>query len=113
MRHLTTDQFKLMRRGSDRELIVVNTLPEDQFDQTKIPGSLNIPFSKDDFVHRVEEEIGGREMPVVLYCASAQCDSSSRAAQHLEDRGFSNVYDYEGGAEAWKQAGGEVGTAVS
>jgi len=112
MRTLTTDQLQMMRKGSDGQLTLVNTLPEEQFEKTRIPDSINIPLERDDFLRRVEEATGGKEQPVAVYCASETCDSSSKAAQKLEENGFSNVYDYEGGAKAWKQAGGEVGATA-
>ncbi len=41
---------------------------------------------------------------------SHSCKSSTQAAQKLEAAGFSNVYDYEGGAKAWQEAGLAVGS---
>jgi len=33
------------------------------------------------------------------------CSASPKAAQKLESIGFQNVKDYDGGLEAWKEAG--------
>lgn len=113
MRTLSTEQLTMMRKGSDQQLTVINTLDEENFEKTKIPESINIPLESNDFLQRVEQAAGGKEMPVVVYCASDECDSSTKAAQKLEENGFSNVYEYEGGSKAWKEAGGKVGAAVS
>jgi rhodanese-related sulfurtransferase len=84
---------------------LVNTLPRDSFEKTHIPESVNIPEDQDDFVQRVEVAAGGRDQPVIVYCASRECDSSEHAAEKLEQAGFSQVYDFESGAKGWQEAG--------
>jgi rhodanese-related sulfurtransferase len=104
MKAIGTQELKKMLDHEER-LTLVNTLAEEHFTQTQIPGAINIPQDSDDFVQRVEQAAGGRDRPVVVYCASAQCDSSTQGAQKLEAAGFSEVYDYEEGAKAWQEAG--------
>jgi rhodanese-related sulfurtransferase len=106
MQTLTVEEFRTRRAKEDP--LVVNTLPEDAFRDAHIPESKNIPQSDPDFEKRVAEIAGGKERPVVVYCASAECDSSPKAAKKLEQAGFRRVYDFEGGLKAWKEAGGEV-----
>ncbi|QDV19595.1 molybdopterin biosynthesis protein MoeB [Gimesia panareensis] len=88
--------------------ILVNTLTQDEFEKAHIPNSLNIPEQQDDFVSQVEQAAGSKELPVIVYCASQECGSSEQAAQKLEQAGFSNVYDYEGGANSWSEAGEQL-----
>ncbi|QDT28813.1 molybdopterin biosynthesis protein MoeB [Gimesia panareensis] len=88
--------------------ILVNTLTQDEFEKAHIPNSLNIPEQQDDFVSQVEQAAGSKELPVIVYCASQECGSSEQAAQKLEQAGFSNVYDYEGGAKSWSEAGEQL-----
>ena len=64
-----------------------------------------MPLEGGDFPQRVENNVGGKDQPVVVYCASHECDSSTKAAQELESAGFSNVYDFEGGAKEWEESG--------
>lgn len=94
--------------GQDRHPKLINTLPEESFAETRLPKSVNIPLDRDDFVDRVEKEIGARNQPVVVYCASADCDSSSKAAHKLEEAGFTNVMEFEGGAKGWQEAGEQL-----
>lgn len=94
---------KLLEEGKNIPLI--NTLSEDHFENTQIPESINIPLESDDFVARVEQTIGGKDQPVVVYCASHDCPSSEKAAEKLEQAGFTQVYDFEGGAQEWLQEG--------
>jgi rhodanese-related sulfurtransferase len=102
MTTISADQLRSIQDRND-DLLLVNTLSPESFKKTKIPGSVNIPQEPDDFVDRVQDEADGLERTIVVYCASADCDSSRLAAEKLEEAGFQSVFDFEGGYEAWKQ----------
>lgn len=104
MKTLTaTDLDAMQQRGDD--FLLVNTLDEDKFAATKIEGAVNIPLNSGDFVQRVEKQAGGKDQPVVVYCANKECPSSTKAAQQLDKAGFDQVYDFEDGAKGWKETG--------
>src|SRR5690606_27777104 len=107
MKTIDTRQLK-QKIESGEEFVLINTLDEEHFDDTRIPRSINIPQSRDDFVEQVEKEASGKDATIVVYCASESCNSSTKGAQKLIDAGFRDVIDYEGGAETWKQAGHEL-----
>ena len=111
MNTLSTGELQ-QRIDNNDDFLLINTLPPDDFKTTNIPGSLNIPENRDDFVEQVKTSAGGKEKPVVVYCASKECNSSTSAAEKLKDAGFEEVYDYEGGAEAWRKAGKEITITV-
>ncbi len=96
--------------SSESKPTLVNTLPADSFEETRIPRSINIPQDQQDFAERVEQAIGSRDEPVVVYCASRQCDSSTKAAHKLEEAGFSQVYDFEAGTQGWEGSGEKLQT---
>ena len=104
MNSMTTAQLKAMKERHE-DFLLVNTLDEEHFPQTRIPDSINIPQSADDFVSRVEQEAGSKNRMIVVYCANKECSSSPTAAKKLEEVGFSHVFDFEAGAEGWQQAG--------
>ncbi|WP_425395863.1 rhodanese-like domain-containing protein [Aeoliella sp.] len=104
MQKLTAAQLDQAKQQGKRFLLV-NTLDEAHFDKTNIEGAVNIPQQDDDFVERVEKQAGGKDQPVVVYCANTECSSSTQAAEKLEKAGFTNVYDFESGAEGWKESG--------
>jgi len=107
MKSLTTEELKTLQNKGER-LTLINTLDEESFEKTKIPGSLNVPLEASDFEKRVEQAIGGKNQPVVVYCASAECPSSDKAAKQLDEAGFTAVYDFEGGAKEWQKEGGQL-----
>jgi rhodanese-related sulfurtransferase len=101
MKTITTDGLKTLR-GQNEKLTLVNTLGAGAFEKTKIPGAINVPLDSGNFTARVEQEAGGKDKPVVVYCADQQCDSSERATKKLEAAGFTAVSRYTGGAAAWQ-----------
>ena len=103
MQTLTTDSL-LRMQGEQSDLTLVNVLDADAHRRAHLPGSANVPVSAADFEKKVEDLVGEKEAPVVVYCADQACDASPRAARRLEDAGFKEVYDYEGGIAAWSEA---------
>lgn len=84
---------------------LINVLPEEQFRKKHIPGSDSAPLGDDRFLERVEELAGDKSSKVVVYCASTECDASSKATRRLESAGFQDVADLEGGVQEWEDAG--------
>jgi rhodanese-related sulfurtransferase len=104
MTRMTAEQLQNMLDNNE-DFLLINTLDAENFSETKIPGAVNIPQARDDFVQKVEKKAGDKDHKIVVYCASEQCNSSPQAAQKLEAAGFSNVHDFEAGAEGWKKSG--------
>lgn len=107
MKTLTVRDLQRLQR-TDRGINVINVLPKDAFEEAHIPGSINIPGDRDDFVDRVEDRVASKEEPVVVYCASTDCQASPKAAKKLESAGFTKVYDFESGIKGWQEAGQPV-----
>jgi len=102
MKTLTTEQLKDMQDRGDN-FTLINTLDAKSFAQTRLPNAINIAQTSTDFVDRVFRASGGKDKKVVVYCAHRECDSSTQAAQKLENAGFTQVFDYEGGAKEWQE----------
>lgn len=107
MKTLTVKDLKQLRR-ENRGINVINVLEPDAFERAHIPGSINIPRERDDFVEQVAAQVASKSEPVVVYCASTECQASPTAGKRLEAAGFTTVYDFEGGIKGWKDAGQPV-----
>ncbi len=101
----TEDLKKMMDDDEDFELI--NVLGREQFEMKHIPGSVNVPVD-DDFEDKIKEKYPDKDAKIVVYCASKDCQASPKAAKKLEQMGYSNVYDYEGGIKEWEEAGNKT-----
>lgn len=93
------------RMESDPDLPVIEVLGEDQFDDFHLPGAVNVPLDDDDFEQRIAQVVPDKDQPVVVYCMDTDCDASPRAAERMEDLGYTDVLDYEEGKAGWKEAG--------
>ncbi|RYG73493.1 MBL fold metallo-hydrolase [Lentibacillus lipolyticus] len=97
---------ELARRVVNREdtwiLDVRNT---DEFDDWKIEGDsvhvINEPyFNLLDGVETLTEKIS-KDQEIIVVCAKG--GSSQMVAELMEEAGFTNVYDLEGGMKAWSE----------
>ena len=102
MKTITTDELKALREKNG-DLTLVNTLGAESFEKSRIPGAVNVPLDSSDFASRVENQAGGKDKPVIVYCANSQCNSSEKAATKLEESGFTAVSRCTGGAAAWQE----------
>jgi len=107
MKTLTVGGLEKLQRGN-RGINLINVLDREEFEKAHIPGSINIPGNRNDFVEQVERRVSSRDEPVVVYCASVDCQASPKAAKRLESAGFTDVYDFEGGIRGWRDAGQPV-----
>jgi rhodanese-related sulfurtransferase len=107
MKTIDTNEFKALL-DQNEDVLLVNTLDAESFEKTRIPGAVNIPLEAEDFLARVEEQAGGKDKPIVVYCASQQCNSSEKAAEKLENAGFTAVTDFAGGFKAWQEEAANV-----
>lgn len=87
---------------SEHPPVLINTLPREAHEAKHIPGSVNVPT---DDIEAVETLVPNKDDHIVVYCANADCDASPTAAQALEERGYTNVIDFEDGYAGWRQAG--------
>jgi len=105
MKTIDTAEFKELRNDATTKVTLLDVLPESNHRQKHIAGAKSAPLESDDFLDRVRELVDDKQQPVVVACANPSCDTSPTAARRLEDEGYENVYDYEGGVEAWEDAG--------
>jgi rhodanese-related sulfurtransferase len=112
MKNITTSELEKLH-ATEPDIPIINTLPQDFFEKTRIPGAISVPEDEPDFTDRVARAAGTKDSKLVVYCANAKCDSSEKATKKLEDAGFSSVLTYKGGAEAWqKEASPSAATAT-
>ena len=104
---MKTLQAKDLKQMLDRgdNLVLLNVLSEDAFEKEHVPGSLNAPSDREQFVAEVEKQVGDKDRHIVVYCSDQQCDASPTAARKLEEAGFKKVTHFAGGMAEWKAAG--------
>lgn len=103
MQTITRDELK-QKMEQNPGTTLIETLPEESYNEFHIPGAANIPIN-DQFDENVQQAVPHKNQDVVVYCMNSDCDASPKAAQRMEELGYSNVYDYEAGKQEWNQAG--------
>jgi rhodanese-related sulfurtransferase len=105
---ISTEELR-SRFAHDVGLHLWNVLTDEYFKGELIPGSRRVPT--DRLGEALRRSTLASDARIVVYCAGPTCPASRQAAEKLAAFGYTHVEAYEGGLEAWKQAGhGVVGT---
>ena len=89
---------------STTSLLILDVSSEEEYAQGHLKGAVNIPIS--DLPRRIDElDVNS---PVLVYCRTGR--RSAQACSALVERGFTRVYNMEGGLVAWMSSGYPVVT---
>ncbi len=91
----TTLKVWMGREGA----ILIDVREPPEYTTEHIPGARLLPLSTFDPM-RVPQEAGKK---VVLHCVMGM--RSAQAGQKLLDAGYTTIYNFRGGVQAWKDAG--------
>jgi len=81
--------------------VLIDVRTPQEVAQGYIEGARNIDINSQDFRPKVEKL--DKTQPVLVYCRSGR--RSEAAMRYMQDQGFSEVYNLNGGILAWSQAG--------
>ena len=82
-----------------RPITLVEALPLRYFADAHLPGAININF--DEVEQLAPKVLPDTEALIVVYCASASCQNSTKASFKLKTMGYRNVRGYAEGKEDW------------
>lgn len=88
-----------LKETPDAVLLDVRT-PEE-IEQGKVPGATAMNFKDNDFEARLAAL--DKDKPYFVYCAVG--GRSGKTINLMKEKGFTKVYNLEGGFEAWKEQG--------
>jgi rhodanese-related sulfurtransferase len=93
------DTLGATRLINDTNAIVLDVRASGEFESGHLPNARNIPL--DDLERRAGDLPAGR--PVIVCCATGA--RSAKAAASLRKAGRQDVFNLDGGLNAWRQAG--------
>ena len=102
MREIDRAELWAKIEGGD-EFVLIDALAPMSFAHSHLPGAINLPPEWVD--ERGPGRIPGPLTEIVVYCASATCDSSEIVGNRLIELGYPNVRHYVGGKKDWADAG--------
>ncbi len=82
---------------------LVEALPAKHYDAGHLPGAVNI--NHDEVTQKAPKLLSDRHAEIIVYCASASCTNSHKAAMQLLTLGYQNVAVFSGGKADWQAAG--------
>lgn len=90
------------------DLLLLDVLPPEFFEQEHLPGARNACVYQTDFLDLAGKLIASPDQCVLVYDADRDSLASTVAAKKLVGAGYSNVLDFVGGLEEWRSAGEPV-----
>lgn len=91
------DVETLQNRLENEEITLLDVRELDEYDGGHIEGAVNAPLSSLDEI----ELPYLKDDPIYVICRSG--NRSAQAAQLLQERGYTEIYDVSGGMIAWEQ----------
>jgi rhodanese-related sulfurtransferase len=94
---------ELMRMVSSGEKFkLVDVLDKGHYEKEHIKGAISLPL---DEIEKKAGRMLKKDETIVVYCASFDCQASTKAAEKLLSMGYKNVLDYKGGLKDYKETG--------
>jgi rhodanese-related sulfurtransferase len=97
---ISIEEYSMFLQNSPRPQIV-DVRTAEEVGTGRIEGSINLDFKSPDFASRIEQI--SKNETVLIYCASGI--RSGRAMELMKEKGFKEIYNLEGGLNAWREAG--------
>jgi len=86
-------------RALESGAVVVDVRTPQEFAAGHVPGAINLPV---EAIASWADQVP-KDKPVYLYCRSG--NRSRQAAEYLKKKGYTNLYNVEGGVLAIERAG--------
>ena len=103
MAHTITLEELRAKVEAGEELVLLEALPREYYEEAHLPGALNLPL--DQLEELAPRLVPDRDAQVVVYCKDEPCPNSELAARRLRRLGYTNVRDYVAGKAEWIAAG--------
>lgn len=95
---LSPADFKQAIQNSNKKKQLIDVRTPSEFKSGHITGAINIDFfNSSNFTNAIQKF--DKENAIYLYCRSG--NRSSNAARKLENMGFKEIYDLQGGFMRW------------
>ncbi|OEF96750.1 rhodanese-like domain-containing protein [Desulfuribacillus alkaliarsenatis] len=81
--------------------VIVDSRPVARYNEAHINGAINIPDAQfEEFAHRLPED---KDKMLIFYCGGWHCPLSPASANKAIEMGYTNVWVYQEGTDAWTE----------
>ncbi len=84
-------------------MVLVEALPIKYFNEAHLPGAVQIDYT--EVTEKAPSLLTNKNKKIVVYCASSDCENSTKAATTLDKLGYENVFIYKEGKKEWIDSG--------
>jgi len=77
--------------NTDDSMVLIDTLPPDHFQRTRLPEAQNACVFDVTFLDQVNPLVPSKKSPIVLYGADAHTMDAATAADKLERAGYERI----------------------
>lgn len=91
--------------AKESNLQILDVRRPEEYRAGHLKGATRITWGEPDFEKRVLARVD-RDQPVLVYCRSGR--RSTAATQAMQELGYQQLHNLEGGITAWQKAGKEV-----
>jgi len=95
-----------------KDVVIVDTRSNYEFNTLRIKGSLNIPVAEDTFEQEVAKLRAKTDKPIVFYCNGRTCHKSYIAVKRVQEAGIQNTFAYDAGVFEWVTAHPDLGALL-
>ena len=97
-----------------KDLLIVDTMPGDNFRKQHIPGAVNFEIQRHPELTEMSDKMKAdfekllgpdKNRTIVFYCGFTDCERSHNAGMWAIKLGYKNVYRQPGGITGWLEAG--------
>jgi polyisoprenoid-binding protein YceI len=89
----------------NKAFTLLDVLTADAYEKTHLPGAENACIYEVTFLDQVRAHVASLDTEIVVYCSSPASQASADAVERLAQAGYTRVHEFEGGREAWAEAG--------
>ena len=87
------------------EALVLDARSSAEFHAGAIPGAMSLPVAELDEAFPGMEPFLFHGQPIILYCSGLACDDALLLGEFLLEQGYTRLFLFAGGVEAWQAAG--------
>lgn len=102
---INTDQVKDILY-SGQEVVLVDARTKEYDDGIRLPGAILVPHNSS--ADEIRTALPSLDESIIVYCNSKKCPASGKLADRLVAMGYTNVWKYAEGLEAWVKSGGKT-----
>ena len=106
IRVVPADEALTVQANPPADLVILDVRTAEEFDNGHLEGAVMLDFYDPDFAAQIADL--DPDVPYLLYCQSG--NRSGQTAEIMEQLGFVDVADVDGGILAWADAGQPIVT---